>query len=444
MSDERPHFVLRWLTFAALFSSGVVFNEPPLTDLLFFLTFAVAVFHKDAFELRGFGAVLAGSIVLFLLANGLSLMAAETHIAATKYLVVTVYLFAMFVFVAGWIGRSGMDGYAFLTRAFISGAFLVGMIGILARFNLMPRSELFFLGGDGLRIKSTFKDPNVFAPYIVAAFMLVLNDALTRRRRLWSAAVLGLVFALSILFAFSRGAIFHLAVSLFVYALCVVFLVRDAAITKRFVAGGLVVSFGVTVFGIYAIAATGLDGFFAERMKVQSYDSERFAMQALTLHVAAENPLGIGPGEWNVTRFANDPHNVYLRVLAENGVLGTIGWILWCACCATAALSGILRRTAAAPMHAACFAILLGLYAEAMIIDTLHWRHLFLVAGLPIGLRIAEAHGAIREHEGTEHDSTEHDSTAQDSTAQPGSAPSQGMRRGAHQPLVTPRESAVS
>ncbi|MCA8971166.1 MAG: O-antigen ligase family protein [Planctomycetes bacterium] len=382
--------LLRWATYAAVFASGIVFIEPAPTDLLFFVVFGLVALHRESIDLTGFGTMLIASIAIFLLANGLSLMAAETYLKATAYLVVTIYMFVMFAFVAGWIGRHADEGYSLLTRAFCSGALVVGMIGILARFRLMPRSEIFFLGEHALRIKSTFKDPNVFAPYMVAAFMLVLNDAITGRRKILNASVYGIVFLLSILFAFSRGAFFHLAVSLLVYMTALLVFVRDPKITKRLVLGSLIAGTAVTAFGVYALAVTGLDGFLAERLSVQSYDTERFAMQALTLEVSLEHPFGIGPGEWNVSRFPNDPHNVYLRVLAENGLLGAIGWILWCGCCAVTAMSGILRRSEAAPMYAAALAILLGLYAEAMIIDTLHWRHLFFVAGIPLGLGIAE------------------------------------------------------
>lgn len=396
----KPPVAVRLLVFAVLVTSGVVFVEPAPTDLLFFGLLGVFVLQPKWLRLHGFGLWIGAGMGMFLFANGLSLMAADNHIAATRYLVITVYMFALFVVMAGWIGRWGLRAAHGLVDAFCLGALLVGAIGILARFQILPNSEAFFLGETALRVKSTFKDPNVFGPYMVAATMLIVGDVLTKRRSLPIGSGYASVYLVSILLAFSRGAFLHLGISLLVYAAAILWLIRSPVLSRRFLIGLGVAGALVILGGAATLALFGLEDFFASRLTIQSYDTERFAMQALTLHVAAENPLGIGPGEWNVDNFPNDPHNVYLRVLAENGILGLLGWLLWCGTVAVGACAGALRRTAASPLYAASFAILVGIFVESLIIDCLHWRHLFFAASLPVGLRIAELHGLVAERDG--------------------------------------------
>jgi MFS family permease len=53
--------------------------------------------------------------------------------------------------------------------------------------------------------------------------------------------------------------------------------------------------------------------------------------------------------------------------------------------------AGVLRRGENAGTYACCLAILCGTLVESWIIDTLHWRHLFLVMGIPIGLSVYES-----------------------------------------------------
>lgn len=386
----HPPLWIRAIAFLFLLTNGIVLIEPAPTDLFFFLLLGAIALRPDVLRLRGFNMVTGLGILIFLFANGLSLMAADTHVAATRYLIITIYMFAVSVVLAGWIGRFGLAAGHWIVRGYCSGALVVGIIAILARFRAIPNPERFYLDDLGLRIQSTFKDPNVFAPYIVAALVLLLNDALTRRRGLVSSVVFGTVYALSILFAFSRGAFLHLGVSILTYAGIAVLLIRNPSLTRRLTIGSIAAVVLALTAGVYALAVFGLENFFAARLGVQNYDTERFAMQELTLHVSLDHPLGIGPGEWNVTRFPNDPHNVYLRVLAENGVLGVIGWLLWTGSCLFVGLRGAARRGPAAPLHAAAVAVLAGLLFESLFIDSLHWRHLFVVAALPLGLRMTE------------------------------------------------------
>ena len=74
---------------------------------------------------------------------------------------------------------------------------------------------------------------------------------------------------------------------------------------------------------IGALGATGEDSFLQERAAVQSYDTLRFGVQHDALGFATTTPLGIGPGQFEYD-FVAYPHNVYILVAAEQGVLGAL------------------------------------------------------------------------------------------------------------------------
>ncbi|MCB9871359.1 MAG: O-antigen ligase family protein [Planctomycetes bacterium] len=388
--EERPPLPFRMGIFAVLVSSGIVLFEPAPTDMLFFLLAGAVLLRGGMLRTHGIGAFVVAGISLFLLGNGLSMLAAVAPAIATRYLAITIYMVLLFVGFAGLIGRYGPRMEHAVGRAFCLATILVAGVGILARFQLIPHPEMFYADELGLRIQSTFKDPNVFGPFVVAGLMLVLNDYLVGRRSLIGAGVFAVVLLFALLIAFSRGAVLHFAVSLLVYAGLNLLVIRDVRVSGRLitllvVAGGLAVLVGVT-----ALATLGLEEFVGERFRVQGYDTERFAMQELALHVAADNPIGLGPGEWKSHDFANDPHNVYLRVLAENGLVGLIGWVMWFGGVVVVGIQGAMRRGPLAPTFAVGAAVIAGAMFESLFIDTLHWRHMFLIAAMPVGLRIFE------------------------------------------------------
>ena len=388
-SAQSLSWPLRAIIFAMIASSFLVHIEPAPTDLIFLLLLGAVALNPRQLDWTGSGTVLWLGVSLFVAGNLVSLLAAETAVPALRYFAITAYLVLAFAILAGLTGRHGKRLVESILDAFVWAAFATAAIGVLARWNLIPGAEQFMRDEHGLRIKSTFKDSNVFAPFLVGGVLVLLNDVLVRRRRIIPAGAMICVMLLGILFAFSRGAFLHLVLSLAAYSTFQLCVIRERRSSTRLVVilGALGIAGSGALF--FALASSDLGGFFNQRLAVQDYDSERFAMQAQTLSVAAEYPLGIGPGQWMTPRFFTDPHNVYLRVLAENGLLGLLGWLVWLGSVCVIGLRGVMRRDELSALHATCLAVVLGALAESLFIDTLHWRHLFLFMSLPIGLFVS-------------------------------------------------------
>ena len=133
---------------------------------------------------------------------------------------------------------------------------------------------------------------------------------------------------------------------------------------------------------VFALAAAHSLGFLEERAQLQSYDTDRFNAQRAGLELAIQHPLGIGPGQFE--RYVSiSAHSLYVRSLAEQGFLGLGVVLLIVLATLVLAIQNVLagRDTygiGSAPLLAAW----VGLVANSAFVDSLHWRHLWLVAAL--------------------------------------------------------------
>ena len=261
----------------------------------------------------------------------------------------------------------------YLTAALISAA-----LGVLAVLAPIPgRGTLLFDG----RAEGFFKDPNVFGPFLIPALLILLEETVAPRllpapRRLKLSGVI--LLGLGVLFSYSRAAWLDLAVAL-VTMLAVLLLRRHGA---RTTARLLAVLFVILVSGGTAIAVSGSGSFLQERAALQGYDASRFSAQAAGISLGEHHPIGVGPGQVDVI-LPLSTHNAYVRAFAEQGPLGLL--------LVLALLLGTLGFAARNAVHgrdtygigsAVLLAAWCGLLVNSAVIDTLHWRHLWIVAAL--------------------------------------------------------------
>ena len=130
------------------------------------------------------------------------------------------------------------------------------------------------------------------------------------------------------------------------------------------------------------VVATGSADFLLVRARPQTYDTERFSAQESGLHLVAAYPFGIGPGQFE-SYVPVSAHSTYIRALAEQGVLGLVTILaLILTTLVLAGRNAVIGRDTYGIGSAALLGAWCGLLANSAFIDTLHWRHLWLVAGL--------------------------------------------------------------
>jgi O-antigen ligase len=237
------------------------------------------------------------------------------------------------------------------------------------------------LSGDGYRAQALFQDPNVFGPFLVPAFVILLEERLRprlfARRRLLNSLCL-LVLVAGILFSYSRAAWLNLAVAVTVLALLRAF-GRGGSRQMLRLAG--VALLGATV-AVALIQATGSADFLAQRAHYQGYDSDRFGAQRMGVKLALEHPLGVGPGQFDA-HSSVATHSLYVRTLAEQGILGLLVLLgLVVGTLSLAVRNALHRHDLHGLSSLALLAAWCGVLVNGLVVDTLHWRHLWLLAAL--------------------------------------------------------------
>jgi O-antigen ligase len=316
---------------------------------------------------------------------------AVTFIATSIYLALTAVIFAC-------LFAEDTERRLEITRtAYIVAALIAACIGIAAYFHLLPNSEQFLLGS--IRAKATFKDPNVYGPFLILPLMFILERSLREGIRLHNLAIV-LVLLLGLFLSFSRGAWGHFLASSALLLLLMFVTSPSPRFRARILALGVL---AVTAFALLLVAALSFDAIgtvFQERATIiQDYDAGpggRFGRQLEGITGIIESPFGIGPLQF-AKRFGHDPHNVYLNAFASYGWAGGIAYLLLVLTTLYVGFRTVVVRTPWQPYLVAVLATYTGASLEGIVIDTDHWRHYFLLLGLVWGMSIATRRAVSRQ-----------------------------------------------
>jgi len=356
---------------------GIVRIEPAPVDGVFAIVMAVALV-TGRFDLRSaplWASVLVG---LFLALNLLACMEAVDPSRAASFLSITAYLSLLGLWTSGYV-RTHRRARMVL-KLWIGTAALTAAASTLALYVDFPGSiELHERYVD--RAQGLFNDPNVYGPFLVPAAILVLHELLEPRLlrggRLLKLLALT-VLVLGVTTSYSRAAWLNLGVAVLVM-LAVLPLRRGGVRRASALLLTLVACFAAA--GV-AVVATGSSKFLEERANVQSYDTQRFGAQRGGVELAEEHPLGVGPGQFELLEPIS-AHSTFVRALAEEGVVGLAVLVaLLLATLGVAVRNVMLGRSTAGLSSTALLAAWCGLLANSFFVDTLHWRHLWILAGL--------------------------------------------------------------
>src|SRR5579863_1329467 len=375
--------LLVWLVGA---SSAIVFIEPSPYEIV---TLAAAPFFAVTnLRMRIIFAPLF--FLLFFINLGYSIGAIPFYgkpevaswIATSWYMAVTVMFFAM-VLSEDTASRLNM-----LRHGLIAGALIAAIAGIAGYLNLVSGGhDLLTLYG---RARGTFKDPNVLGAFLILPALFALQSVVSDRfgKSLRSAVTLGVV-ALAILLAFSRAAWGGLAVtSAFMLALMLL-TSQTRAQRSRIVVTSIVAILLVVVLIAILLSFDSVAEMFQQRASFdQSYDEGRFGRfgrHILGADMALDLPFGIGPLQFH-NYFPEDTHNSYLNAFMSGG---WIAGVCYPALVFVTVIMGFRHLFVRVPWqraYLAIFAAFLGTVGESFVIDTVHWRHFWMMLGAMWGM----------------------------------------------------------
>jgi hypothetical protein len=362
-------------------TSGFVRWEPAIFDILV-LPVLVAGMFLFSFPVPRKAFLPGGLLVLFLIANMLPAvnLPGELVLAPLIHTIVTAYLMVVWVGLIMWGNGFREKALHACAHGYLVAALLSAILAIFGVLVPSPFSEQVTWAG---RAVGFFKDPNVFGPFLVLPAVLSFarfNAAKgVGRKCLWGASLV--VLCLGLFFSLSRGAWGNLGISLTAFAFL------SSCHGSRALLRLVVIAIIILLVGSVVLAfAPSLADLASSRSSIQGYDTVRFLTQHKAFEMGLDTPLGVG-GLQSRRFFGQDVHSTYVLVLAEYGWLGFLSFNGFMLLTLAKAVEQAQRKDEPFREYAlVSLACLLGLMSSAAMVDTLHWRHLWIVTALPWAL----------------------------------------------------------
>jgi len=381
---------------SAMGTSSIVFSEPAVADMLM----AGVIVGLPLLGVVRFGRMSLVNLGLWLVFVALGLAAcsvsttfdtAVTHQAVTLFLAVGAFV------LAGYVTADPEPRFRLVMNFYVLGCLVAAGAALVGYFQIIPAfTELFTNYG---RARGTFKDPNVLGAALAPAIAYVVWIALRQPwRHVLFAGAVGLPLVLALFLSFSRGAWASAAFSVLLVVWLSLVTTRRAADVRRFVIVSVLGTLTLTAIIASALELEAVEGLFEQRASLdQSYDEGpegRFGGQAKAIGLILDHPLGIGTHTFRDTYHPEEAHNVYLSQFMNAGWIGGMLYAISVFATLAAGLYAIRRRTALQGPLIVATAAFAGLAFEGFVIDTDHWRHVFVFMGLIWGLVDAGAIGA--------------------------------------------------
>ncbi len=386
--------LLNFVLFITVLLSCIAFIEPSPHDVMMFVLLIACVAARVSIDRKLAPLILL--TVLWLAGGGLSVIqVADTQEAhpiigqnAIVYFGTSVYLGLAGVLFACLFSGGSMTRLLTLRRAYLVAAVIATAAGYVAYFHLLPGSDILLSDG---RIRATFKDPNVYGPFLIFPIVLLIVGLLGRGIRLVDVVLLAFLSS-GVLLSFSRGAWIHFLVSTLV---AIAILLAAAPSPRLRLRITVVAVMAAAAIAFLVIALTSIDSIhemLLERAKaIQPYDvgsGGRFSLQQLALSEILDHPNGLGPFGFS-DLFGGQQHNVYMQGFLVYGWLGGAAYLTIVIVTLMIGLTTLRQAAPWQPYLIAAYATFVGEAGEGIIVDTDHWRHFFLALGLIWGLTVA-------------------------------------------------------
>jgi O-Antigen ligase len=332
----------------------------------------------------------AVSILLLFIGYALGAMSAAYQEDAFAYMRTSAYLSVSLLFFAALVWRAPERMVPAIMAGLVVSSAIAAAIGIAAYFGAIPNSDIYALYG---RATGPFKDPNVFGPSLILPALYLANRlvAYPKREMIWSLPLL-LLLLLGLFLSFSRGAWANFLVAALIFA-AYAYRHATARVRRRIIGFGFTIVVVAAVGIVWALTVPAVSHLFAQRFAVQTYDTAeggRFDSALGALETALSYPLGIGPDQWpHVSSSSLMPHDIYVNVFVSGGLISLAGFVALTVMTLWVGLRGLRRNPPMTGVLIAAVATFAGHALEGFIIDSNHWRHLYVAMGLIWGLALA-------------------------------------------------------
>ena len=372
--------------FIAVLLSPIAFVEPSPHDAMMCVLFVMCVAARVPFDRKLVPLLVL--IIVWLLGGLFSLIQVGDQENTIQYAGTSIYLGAAAIMFACLFCEGDLTRLLIVRRGYLLAALLATGAGYLGFFHLIPHYQIFL---DYDRVSATFKDPNVYGPFLIFPMLLLIVGFITRGVRLTGVVALAALLG-GLFLSFSRGAWMHFAVSATIAVALLFATAQEPRMRKRIIFFTFVAAFVVLLLILALISIDSVrEMFFIRAKPIQSYDvgpGGRFWYQQLALIQILEHPNGLGPFEFSRT-FGGQQHDVYMQGFLVYGWLGGAAYLTIVLVTLIVGIRAAIISTPWQYYLIAAFAAFVGEAGEGFVVDTDHWRHFFLLLGMIWGLTIA-------------------------------------------------------
>ena len=356
------------------FLSGFVFVEPSPAEIWFlllspfllmnFVTNWSAIFTFSLLFLPFLFSTLTG--IIFGLFN-------------PRFFIIDLYLFGFFFISVSYVHtlhNQKLDVHEILEKLMKYWA-LAGAVNVLFGLYAYVFERTTFFGTRlirfGIRLTGFFKDPNVLGPFLVPIAVFFLMRYFRREGNSFTNLLAFLFFSFGILLTFSRAAWLNYLTAILIFLFMII---RERKVTIRVV---LFISVAIATFLIFwsiaeriNIIGINLKDFIITRSSLQEYDYNRFKAQREFVDIMKHVSVIFGCGPGNYEKFAGmATHSLYARYIGERGFFGFSLFVVF--------ITLIWRKVFHSSIKTFLIPVILGQLVNSLFIDSLHWRHLWLL-----------------------------------------------------------------
>ena len=319
-----PQRLLHFVLFITVLTSSLAFIEPSPHDGLMLVLLVMCVAARVPFDRKL--APLLVLLTVWLVGGCLALIQVGDQQQTIQYVGTSFYLCLAAIMFACLFGGGDPARLSILRRGYLLAALIATTAGYIGFFHLLPGSDRFLFND---RVSATFKDPNVYGPFLIFPLLMLMTALMTRGIRILNLALAAFLLG-GLFLSFSRGAWMHFAVSAAVTVAILVAASPDPRLRARILLFAAVTAVGTVLLVAAMMSIDTVRDLFLERAKaIQPYDvgpGGRFWEQRLALGVILDHPNGMGPFEFSRV-FGMQQHDVYMQGFLVYGWLGGAAYL---------------------------------------------------------------------------------------------------------------------